>query len=1628
MGMSLSRVAKVVVLLVISLLSNNLIAQPCDTTFVRRIGSFGPSERAFKILPAPNGNLLIGGSKSNAALLMMVTPDGNIVWERTFDFSSGDDFVYEMLLDAEGKLVLVGRDVLNPASYSFAMRYDYQTHSVLWSRKMSSPTNTRFEGLLESPNGNFMVYGTTQTSGGGQDNLMLELNKSNGATTWIKSFSNGPTDVFLDAIIKNGAYYTANVQRYGSGIEKIRAAVSKLDISGNQLWTNSYVKDQTANARLYAYSINAVNDTLVVYGHGDLTGINDANYSLQLFTTDLNGNIIWAKNYQLPGTNHNAGKVVPVADGYVIHGTYTKALRTEIFIIKVNKQGTVVWAKSIGGTENETSRSMAYHDGYIYFVGHTNEFDTGQDILFGKMSLDGEILGPGCSYVETVQVTTSNLNNPYSGQANMSTVAVNFSLTNAVVPSVAVASPVVDIAGCGCQAPGVCSNLLLNASFENSFAGWSITGDVSTTADAHSGASAAKICGSSPGSVSQIYPAQAGESFTASIWAKTDNPPSNAFAQLRFLNASFTPLASGNDQQFFYSNVYDQYNLSAVAPTGTAYVHFMVWKQGNACTTFDEMELCKQVTIPILPDLTVTGLNVLSSPVAQGVALPVEFTLSNVGTGAVAGSYNVKIYASPTPTLGQNSVLMASISQQNTAVGAALNLSASPILPASFTPGNYYLVVVADSDLSVQESNENNNSAAVPFAIAPPNNCVGNLVLTTQAQVDAFPNCTVFDGSITIAGADIHDLTPLSMLQEVTNGLTIQNNPTLVSLAGLDNLVSVGTLTVSNNATLPACCGVFPLLNTNGVSGTVTIQNNLPGCNSEPEIISDCTPVGGGIDLSITIISPATAPIYTSYPVAVKVTNTGSLPATGVKVVCQKPTGVVYTGGNEFTATQGSFGPLTSQEWVVGSLAPGASATLTVNYFLLQNTLPVVYAQVTAANEPDADSTPNNGTPPTPNEDDEASSTGTPPPPPPAQPDLNLSDLVAPASTSPGIGNFTFTLKNTGNAAVQGNYHIGSFLSTDNVLSADDYQFATIPEQNTAVGSFNRTGSYLIPTGFTPGNYYLIVKVDVGSFITESNENNNTVSRPIAVTGVACNGNYILTTQAEVNAFPACDFVNGNLRIAGADIVDLTPLTSLTGVSGLLEIQNNTTLTSLAGLHNLTSVGGLLMSNNPVLASLSPLASLSSDAIFPLVVENHAALTNLNGLQGITGANYLRIQGNGNLQTLAGLDNLAIVRGEFLLVGNNSLQHLNHLPKLVTLQSNLILDDNPLLANLNGLSNLKNIGGILFVNGTNSLLDLQGLENVETMFGVDIKDNLLLQNVDALSGITSLNSLRVRDNAVLSDCCGLYPVLSANGVSGVIEISGNPSGCNSSLDIVANCTPQGVDLQMTMLATNPSPGIYTSFPVKLTITNSGGQAATGVSVHFPKPVGVVYVGGNEFTASKGAFNAFGNEQWYIGNLAAGESATLTVNYFLLTSNALKPFAQVVACNEPDPDSTPNNGASPNPAEDDETVVVINGFSGGSGNSIATSDNRRRLAFDRIYPNPAKYTVSFELHSRYDQSATLDFYNQQGQLVHTMEAQLEKGRNVLEVIVSDWKSGAYNMILRGEEGLPAYGRFLKIWEE
>lgn len=879
--------------------------------------------------------------------------------------------------------------------------------------------------------------------------------------------------------------------------------------------------------------------------------------------------------------------------------------------------------------------------------------------------------------------------------------------------------------------------------------------------------------------------------------------------------------------------------------------------------------------------------------------------------------------------------------------------------------------------------------------------------------------------------------------------LIISNNSNLSNLDAFSGLISINQISIDKNPLLADCCIFNDLLNSNGISGSISINNNAPGCNSEQDIELSCGPVictgdvilesqaevdafpgceiiegsliiqgpGGATTISSDIhdLSPLLS-LTEVHGRVISVKNDSLYDLNGLNALTSVGGGLAIVGCTNLTSIQALSG-------ISGEIG---------NISILGNTSLVNLDGLEGINKVKRNlSVENNAA-------------------------LQNLDGLSNVDSVSTLGNFfpLYIYRNPSLENIQGLQgleHIGGPMvivgcdTLENLnglenlktvggffVLAENYQLydaSALGNLSSVGGSFTMSGNPLLSDCciFTDliNNNGINGSIDIQSNAPGCNSEQDIDS---SCGPVICNGDLFLSSQAEVDAFGNCQIIDGNLTIEGADITDLSPLQSLEEITGILRILYDSSLTTLTGLQNLKKVYRLFIYRNPLLESINSLGNVTDDALNSLVVEDCPLLQSLHGLEGITGCDHIHLDNNDALLDLSGLQNLAICRGDFQIGDHALLENVNGLGNLQEITGTFNIVGNVALTDLSALSNLKTITDRLIVVSNHFLTSLNGLHNLQTLNGLNLTLNDRIEQVDALSNITSMNDLFVRANASLSNCCGLYPLLSSNGVSNLLQIYDNPLGCNDVQDIVASCSSQGVDLELSITTYNLNPAIYTSSPVTLTLSNMGTEPATGVKVSFPKPDGTVYTGGNEWTATQGTFNPFTNEEWTVGDLPAGGSVTLTVSYFLLTANALSPYAQVIAYNETDSDSSPGNGTPPTVNEDDEATILLNGFTGnGGGISLKNHNERFRLLFDNIFPNPAKYLITMDIFSRLDQTVLLDFYDVTGRSIHRMEVQLEEGQNEVELNVSEWRSGTYNVIGRGD-GLPAYGRFLKIWEE
>jgi hypothetical protein len=156
-------------------------------------------------------------------------------------------------------------------------------------------------------------------------------------------------------------------------------------------------------------------------------------------------------------------------------------------------------------------------------------------------------------------------------------------------------------------------------------------------------------------------------------------------------------------------------------------------------------------------------------------------------------------------------------------------------------------------------------------------------------------------------------------------------------------------------------------------------------------------------------------------------------------------------------------------------------------------------------------------------------------------------------------------------------------------------------------------------------------------------------------------GNYFFNNQADIDNFNTnyqdCTELNGNVKISGNDITNLYGLSDVTSI-GYLVISENPLLINLSGLNSLTSVtglGGIYIEDNPTLTSLEGLESLTSNG-GQLVIESNDALSNLMGLENLAVIEkFLSIRGNANLISLDGLDSVDTNSITHLYIENNNV-------------------------------------------------------------------------------------------------------------------------------------------------------------------------------------------------------------------------------------------------------------------------------------------------------------------------------------------------------------------------------------
>lgn len=177
--------------------------------------------------------------------------------------------------------------------------------------------------------------------------------------------------------------------------------------------------------------------------------------------------------------------------------------------------------------------------------------------------------------------------------------------------------------------------------------------------------------------------------------------------------------------------------------------------------------------------------------------------------------------------------------------------------------------------------------------------------------------------------------------------------------------LTTGSITIPANQS----SGSYFLILEIDTNGDITESNENNNLTSTPLNVSNPN-TNGGVDLELTASSDVPT-IYQSGTATFTITNNGDEVATGIELEFQKNDNLNITGTPTTTQGTSQLHWTNTPRWNVGTLAAGQSEAITFSIFTLSANVNL-YGQVSAQNEADADSTPNNGNGTTAVEDDEA--------------------------------------------------------------------------------------------------------------------------------------------------------------------------------------------------------------------------------------------------------------------------------------------------------------------------------------------------------------------------------------------------------------------------------------------------------------------------------------------------------------------------------------------------------------------------------------------------------------------------------------------------------------------------------
>ena len=203
------------------------------------------TDEGYQVQQTTDGGFIIVGTtesygvKSGDVYLLRIDSNANLLWTKTYGGTSYD-VANSLVQTLDGGFVIAGSADSFEGNYNMYLIRTDMNGDTLWTRTYGGTGDDEGISILQNNTGDYVVAGYTTGFGAGNGDIYLVDIDTNGILKWSKAFGGTGYDIgyFIDHTPDGGYVIAGTTASFGAGSDDM--CLLKIDSDGNPFWTKAY--------------------------------------------------------------------------------------------------------------------------------------------------------------------------------------------------------------------------------------------------------------------------------------------------------------------------------------------------------------------------------------------------------------------------------------------------------------------------------------------------------------------------------------------------------------------------------------------------------------------------------------------------------------------------------------------------------------------------------------------------------------------------------------------------------------------------------------------------------------------------------------------------------------------------------------------------------------------------------------------------------------------------------------------------------------------------------------------------------------------------------------------------------------------------------------------------------------------------------------------------------------------------------------------------------------------------------------------------------------------------------------------------------------------------------------------